>query len=219
VDRGKVFGIGWIRTGTTTLGEALRILGFKHDGQRFDLVDHYASGNLDPLIAEASRYDSQDDWPWLLMYRELDAAFPGSRFVLTTRDPDAWLRSYRNMLETRITSLEPDERRRVLWGLPFPDVSDTDLLERVAHHNRDVRDYFSDRPDDLLVVDWAKGDGWPELCSFLGMEEPALPFPHANPGWYRGPRWFRRSQRWVSGQLRHRRIIRGKYSKPRRWRR
>jgi hypothetical protein len=69
MDRRKVFCIGWVKTGTTTLGQALRILGFDHGGPHLDLwvAKQYASGDFRPLIAEASRYDSLEDWPWLLM--------------------------------------------------------------------------------------------------------------------------------------------------------
>ena len=35
-------------------------------------------------------------------------------------------------------------------------------------------------PDDLLVFDLPKGDGWEKLCGFLGHEVPDKPFPHAN---------------------------------------
>jgi hypothetical protein len=210
MDRRKVFGIGWSKTGTTTLGDALRILGFKH-GRRHLLADgrggrglmaRYANGDLDPLIDEASRYDSLDDWPWMLIYSELDEAFPGSRFVLTTRDPDAWLSSWRNMLEAQRSSPDEDERIGTLFGLPFPDVSDAELVERVARHNREVQDHFADRPGDLLVVDWTKGDGWPKLCSFLGVEEPDVPFPHANRGWYWVPQSLRRWVWWIEGYRR-----------------
>jgi len=31
--------------------------------------------------------------------------------------------------------------------------------------------------ENLLVVDWTTGDGWPELCEFLGQEIPDEEFP------------------------------------------
>ncbi|MYB38989.1 MAG: hypothetical protein F4Y26_16720 [Gammaproteobacteria bacterium] len=37
---------------------------------------------------------------------------------------------------------------------------------------------------DLLVLDFERGDGWPELCAFLGEPVPDTPFPHVNRGVY-----------------------------------
>ena len=38
------------------------------------------------------------------------------------------------------------------------------------------------RPEDLLIVDWEKGQGWKELCSFLNKSVPNVSFPHDNRG-------------------------------------
>lgn len=105
------------------------------------------------------------------------------RFVLTLRDPNRWLRSYRSMIE-RLPPATPEviARRRILYGLPFPDVTDTMLLERRARHDAAVREWFRDRPESLLTADWEAGDGWQLLCGFLGEPVPAKPFPHENKG-------------------------------------
>jgi hypothetical protein len=184
--RSKVFGIGWAKTGVTTLGRCLCELGYRHHGQRLDLVDDLGSGDLSRILAVAAEHDAFTDWPWILLYRELDRAFPGSRFVLTVRDPDRWLHSYRSMI-ARLPSATPDliARRRVLYGLPFPDVTDAMLLERRARHDAAIREWFRDRPASLLTVDWEVGDGWEQLCGFLDTPVPALPFPHENKG-FRG---------------------------------
>lgn len=182
---GKVVGVGWAKTGTTTLGECFEILGLRHIPGQLHLVDHLEAGDIDPILEVARDYDAFEDWPWLLLYRELDEAFPGSKFILTTRDQDSWLRSYENMLATQ-GEARPKlmRRRRALYGLPFPDVTAEQLLERVQRHEREVRDWFRDRPEDLLVVDWAAGDGWQQLCDFLDLPVPGAPFPHANRGQY-----------------------------------
>jgi hypothetical protein len=184
----KVFGIGWAKTGTTTLGRCLRMLGHRHVGQRLDLVPAYATGDHDAILREAAAADAFEDWPWILLYRELDRAFPGSRFVLTTRDPDSWVRSYLNMLRRQGTaSPELNGIRRTLYGLAFPDVTPAELVGRVQRHERDVRAHFRGRPGSLLVVDWSRGDGWVELCGFLGVSEPDADFPHENRGIYPDP--------------------------------
>ena len=181
----KVFGIGWAKTGTSTLGACLKLLGYEHQSQDLSLVQWIEKGDLSPIIELAKKKDSFDDWPWIILYRELDQAFPGSKFILTTRDSKRWMTSYRNMLRNQG---EPDdslnEVRRILYGLPFPRVEESQLIERYEQHNKEVREYFKDRPEKLLLLDWEKGDGWKELCSFLGKEPPDLDFPHENKGVY-----------------------------------
>ena len=176
----KVLGVGWAKTGTTSLGECLKILGYRHKTQDFGLVDDLGTEREENIYRVAEGYDSFEDWPWILLYEEFDARFPGSKFILTVRDPRSWIVSYRKQLDRAGMSPEMDEWRTKLYGLPFPDVSDAALLERYERHNRDVRAYFADRPDDLLEVDWSTGDGWQELCAFLGRPVPRIAFPHAN---------------------------------------
>ncbi len=150
----KIFGIGWAKTGTTTLGECFAALGFNHQSARLDLVEDLANGNLSRILKVAEGKDSFEDWPWILLYRELDEAFQGSRFVLTVREPGRWLRSYRNMLKhPGLQSERLNEIRRILYGLPFPDVTGQQLLARYAAHNQQVMEYFAGRPGSLLVVD------------------------------------------------------------------
>ena len=75
--------------------------------------------------------------------------------------------------------------RTEIYGLPFPDVTDEQLVERYERHNADVMKHFSGRLGDLLVVNWEDGDGWTRLCHFLEMDVPEKPFPHANKGSYK----------------------------------
>jgi hypothetical protein len=181
----KVFGIGWAKTGTTTLGQCLRTLGYKHLSQRLDLFEDLAGGNLANLLKIAKKYQSFDDWPWILLYREMDHAFPNSKFILTTRAPDTWLRSYKNMLgKERKPSQELILARQFIYQADPTTATDQILLKKYQEHHEQVIDYFKDRPDDLLVVNWEEGDGWGPLCRFLGKGIPAAPFPHANKGKY-----------------------------------
>lgn len=181
----KVFGIGWAKTGTTTLGRCFRILGYEHQSQALDLVRDLAEGDLSAIMALAENKQSFEDWPWNILYAELDEVFPYSRFILTEREPESWLRSYRNMLyKEGQASEELNEIRRILYDLPFPNVTDQQLVARYLRHNTEVHSYFQERPDDLLVVNWANGDGWNKICAFLNCKIPSEPFPHENRGGY-----------------------------------
>ena len=187
----KIFGIGWAKTGTTTLRRCFEVLGYKHQSQRLDLVHDIEEGDLSRIRGVAEKNESFEDWPWIILFRELDAMFPESKFILTTRSQERWVRSYTNMLSTQgEASDELNEVRRILYGLPFPNVTEEQLLQRYRRHNHKVKEYFSNRPDDLLVVNWEEGDRWEKLCRFLEAEIPDEPFPHANRGRYTNKVWY-----------------------------
>ena len=108
----------------------------------------------------------------------MDAESPGSRFILTVRDPDRWLDSSR-------AALRHDRDRRcgeLIYGdaAGCPAGNEALYRERMLRHNREVLDYFRDRPGDLLTLDLAKDGRWEALCAFLGAAVPDEPFPHAN---------------------------------------
>lgn len=181
----KIWGIGWAKTGTTTLGECFKILGYMHQSQDLSLVEDISRGDMSRILALAHTKDTFEDWPWIILYKQLDRAFPGSRFVLTKREPENWLRSYEHMIAGQgEASKELNEIRRTLYGLPFPEVTRSQLIDRYEKHNDEVEQYFRDRPTDLLIVDWEQGDDWKVLCDFLRRDIPELPFPHANAGRY-----------------------------------
>ena len=81
------------------------------------------------------------------------------------------------------------------------------MLARYHDHNRDVLDYFKDRPGDLLVMDMSKGAGWPELCGFLSKNGlikdftpiPSIPYPHANKD--RPPKYWQSRDQLHAGDL------------------
>lgn len=173
----KVFCIGFHKTGTTTLEVALRKLGYKVTG---------CFGTKDPDIAEkvhemayamVERFDAFEDNPWPVLYRELDERFPGSKFILTRRPSDAWIRSQVKDFATTETPM-----RRWIYGetAGCPEGNEETYVERYERHNREVVEYFKDRPDDLLVIDLPADAGWEKLCLFLGHDIPSKPFPHAN---------------------------------------
>jgi hypothetical protein len=74
---------------------------------------------------------------------------------------------------------------------------------RMRRHNREVREYFRDRPDDLLTIDLAQGGGWEPICAFLGHAVPDQPFPHSNRIPYAFVPRLVRSLRWRWRLLRH----------------
>ena len=187
----KVFGIGFQKTGTTSLGTAFRALGYKMEGGGRKFVPALREGDLSQVFEVADRNDAFEDNPWPLLYRELDECYPGSKFILTIRDEKDWLQSVVNHL-----GFGPDPMQKFVYGVGFPSGFEDVFLERYRRHNREVLAYFAERPDDLLMVDFSTGAGWEALCGFLGHDIPDREFPHNFRGIYTPQK--RRSRQVVS---------------------
>lgn len=175
--RTKVFCIGFHKTGTTSLERALQRLGYRVTGS-FGTKDPAIATKVHELAyAKAEQYDAFQDNPWPILYRELDARFPGSKFILTRRPSAAWIRS-----QVRDFARTETPMRRWIYGpdAGCPEGNEPTYIARYERHNREVLEYFKDRPQDLLVFDLPSGDGWEKLCAFLGAPVPDEPFPHAN---------------------------------------
>jgi hypothetical protein len=166
-----VFGIGIGRTGTLSLAYALRELGYK--------TVHYPQVPLLPELIEYMKgYDAGNDSPIAIAFKELDEAFPDSKFIVTTRSLNTWLRSCRNFIRFgRELKGDQGKVRRLMFG--STTFNKKIWKKAFLRHNLNVLEYFKDR-EDLLIMDFSKGDGWKELCEFLNKPVPDKEFPHRN---------------------------------------
>jgi hypothetical protein len=175
------------KTGTTSLGVALEILGYRTKYKFWRLIkdDWTAYFDLDPnrwsrfeseIRREADKYDAFADAPWLYLYEELDRWYPGSKFILTLRKDAQTVAESDFRMWKRSGFLD----KLVEQGDQVPTLEL--FIRRYEEHNARVLAYFENRIDDLLVVCWETEERpWERLCQFLGcLEVPEQPFPHAN---------------------------------------
>ncbi|MFC1830901.1 sulfotransferase family protein [Thermodesulfobacteriota bacterium] len=164
----KAWGIGLGRTGTTSFCEALRRLGYQS-------VVH------NPTFEELRSLDGAADNGCTLFYKYLDYKFPGSKFVLLTREFEPWLASAEYIHGHVPVDRSEDiviMRRMLLYGTV---IFDKEKFTHAYHrHHDDVRSYFKNRPGDLLEMDITRGDGWEKLCPFLDLAIPDEPFSYKN---------------------------------------
>jgi hypothetical protein len=205
---GKVFGIGFYKTGTTSLFEALRILGYHtvngdmpgsypgaDDGAT--LIRRIDAGDF--RLPTFEMFDAFTDNPYFRIWREIYAMYPQARYILTVRDEDSWIASCASFYRNR--RIRP--MRAWMFG-PHADPS-RDETSRAAwvaayrEHNRSVREFFAARPGQFLEFDPTREQSWHRLCSFLDAPIPSQPWPHANPG-RRNPPW-RGAWRWLRRAL------------------
>jgi len=209
-----VIGVGLGRTGTLSLHAALEQLGFapcEHMTNCFAHPERFAfwleaarrkrAGEPIDWRPLFSGYRATVDWPGAYFWRELIAAHPEARVILTVRDPRRWYDSARDTIyaATQARTTTPAARllsRLLGWvnpraGQGFQTVQETvwdgtlagrfedrdEAIRIFEEHNRDV--VATVPPERLLVFDVK--EGWQPLCAFLGVPVPASePFPHLN---------------------------------------
>jgi len=172
----KVFGIGFHKTGTTSLAAALRQLGYSVTGPNGVHRSDIAQIAWPMCLSLMEQFDAFQDNPWPVLYRELYAYCPEEKFILTIRDADSWLKSVRGFFGQQVTPM-----RAWIYGHGGPEGNEKSYLERYERHNREVIEFFEDKPGKLLVMDLSNGDGWEKLCAFLNeFPIPDTPFPHKN---------------------------------------
>ncbi|MDN0194457.1 sulfotransferase family protein [Streptomyces sp. S.PNR 29] len=194
----EIFGAGFGRTGTLSLRTALERLGF---GRCHHMLHVFDDPETVPAWQAAARgepvdwtqvykgYRSSVDWPGAAFWREITAAFPEAKVILTERDPEAWYASAESTIHAAAVAPLPDDAdplfaqvRQMALDVVWDGVFDgrfTDkrhALEVFEAHNAAVKREID--PDRLLVFEVAQG--WEPLCAFLGVPVPDEPFPRSN---------------------------------------
>lgn len=197
----KVFGVGFSKTGTTTMEKACLDLGLnvcrghwnlKHNDYHLAL---YVGGLHEELKLMTRYWDAFFDGPWGgdRLYLKLAEWYPEAYFIQTLRDPEQWYESLYNM----VRSLREDEAKDLLdsyhgYGcqgstLFFKHIFGIERLEdrtRIVDHfnriNDEVEKFFSRGDFRFLQMNVTEGDGWNVLAPFFGVDAPATPFPREN---------------------------------------
>jgi hypothetical protein len=177
----KIFGIGLGKTGTTSLHFALEELGFRSI--------HCYSHVHNALSEESGDFDAFIDYPIWCFYKRLDRQYPGSKFILTVRDP---LEQYESTLRhaEEFNRQEREKGRRPGWYVPR---SRALFVAHVRAHNNAVVRHFAGRGEQLLVLNIfdRRVNPWAPLSAFLARPQPAAAFPHVNAGGERAVTYIR----------------------------
>jgi hypothetical protein len=179
----KVFGVGLSRTGTLSLATALNRLGIKtkhfpDDGTTQEEL-RWGKYNLSIL----NEFQGLVDIPVAPFYAQLDRLFPSAQFILTTRPTESWLTSLEAHFRYWVEHQRDEYNDFVLACTYGVQHFSLDRMRYVKElHEANVRSYFAGRSEKLLEFNVFQGDGWHELCGFLGCRVPDEPYPRENPG-------------------------------------
>lgn len=199
----KVIGAGVGRTGTYSLKLAINKLGLG-PCHHMEEVLHNQPVQV-PLWAAAVKrhpdweeiykgYESAVDWPTAKFFRELSAAYPSAKFILTDRSPESWVQSFSETIYKLLAERDRGPKEMQAWldmcsdviaETGFPKGLDAaGLKQAFTAHNVAVKAAI---PAQQLLVYQVK-DGWDPLCRFLDVPVPAEPFSRTND---RGEFWDR----------------------------
>ena len=160
----KVFQIGFSKCGTVTIASFFKNNGISAVHHDFgflalSMYDNYLNDEplLDPRYQHYAVYTDMENMFMnpplnigMLMFKEIDKQYPGSKFILNIRNKDAWLKSRSKhpinrkvnttILELNAKNLKiPEKQVLARWSKEWDE------------HITTVTEYFKDRPNDLLV--------------------------------------------------------------------
>lgn len=205
----KIIGVGFGRTGTESLYTALNTLGLPCYHMYEVLNNTLNKSHLDFWLKVArstpgtqqdweaevfSRYAAAVDNPACVVWRELMAAYPDAKVILTLhpKGPEAWWQSTmetiyftENHWPFKVLELfTPFGRkfgemaRKLIWQRGHQDTMH-DRDKAVAHYQQHLETVRREVPQDKLLV-FKATDGWAPLCEFLSLPIPPTPFPNVN---------------------------------------
>jgi hypothetical protein len=176
----KVVGVGLNKTGTKTLARYLQGWGMRHRSYDLQAFQRYRRGEFAALLDDMANWDSFEDWPWPLLWRDIDERYPDALFVLTVRESaEVWYRSLCQMAIRRGPLVRFEQH---IYGHAMPQGHRAEHLAYYHAHNAAVAAHFRDRPGKLLTLCWSDPEAPARLAAFLGRELPDAPAVHENRG-------------------------------------
>ncbi|KAF7593192.1 hypothetical protein BBP40_011822 [Aspergillus hancockii] len=203
----KVLCLGLPRTGTTSLRNAFKMLGYEdtyhmdslakenpRDGEmwlaalqaKYDGKGKFEKENWDRLLGHCQ---AVTDYPCSAFGPELIKAYPDAKVILNTRDIDSWYKSMMNTLGPTIRKLQdtaPEE------GGPLDPLTRETFLQLVqgeadGDYTKNTKDLYH-RHHELIrrivpkenLLEYRVEEGWSPLCEFLDHPVPSEPFPVLN---------------------------------------
>ena len=196
----KVIGAGFGRTGTNSLKVALEELGFEKCYHMIEVMKNPSHMRQWTNIIENGHtdwealfqgYQAAVDWPASAYYKELVAAYPDAKVILTVRDPERWHESVISTIYQvnnkfgRVLQIIPVAGRffnginKLVWEGIFHGKLE-DKAHAIQIFNQHIEEVKQTVPSERLLIFEAR-QGWASLCSFLNVPIPAnKPYPHVN---------------------------------------
>lgn len=197
----KIFCVGFSKTGTTSLETSLEKLGYNvckghwNNNHTYYLMSLYINNDIDEILKMSRYWNAFADAPWggTELYKTLIKEYPNSKFILSIRDENKWYKSFKNMIKSgagRHNELIESYHIYGRWGASYffrkifqmnkHGFNESKIKEIYNSHNKEVKSFFEDKKEQLLIINLEEGDNWQKICNFLNRPIPKEPFPYEN---------------------------------------
>lgn len=185
--RGKIFGIGLSKTGTSSLSKALTLLGFS--------TAHWTNPYSHDLLTQDDiiLFDSLTDISISYQYKEIYNDYSDAKFILTSRSIEQWERSFLTHYRRSMHANSFEDLKKIIGTQIPPRFSQRyvemhqklyfqykNLSEAYLAHEKSVLNFFEKKRNQLLVLDVSQPGALNDMASFLGVQSPQSNFPHEN---------------------------------------
>ena len=188
----KIFVLGYNKTGTKSLSNALEYLGYKvlHTGSTGDFIGFLdrIGNNLNKsknVLDGLEGYDCYIDYPFYepTVFSHIISEYPDAKYISLTRSLDGYVDS---VLRDKIKRIRQGNFDNWNWlGVGeeevfrnYPEYQKEWVKGRIQFkHYSNVRFLNKKKIDYLQMNICDKGDGWEVLCSFLDKPIPDKEFP------------------------------------------
>lgn len=197
--KGKIFCLSMQRSGTSSVGDFLAQWEYKRAGHPLsrskNWTRHWLNGNYDAIFADPSfsDHDVFEDDPWWCpdFFKYVFHKVPDSRFILLTRDSDAWFKSmisHSKGYSLGLTDIHAKIYRReddLLWlqkniknfNAAAPQAMT--LFDKASHnksvyerHTNEVQAFFDKfAPNALFTGQLNNPNIWGEIAAWLQLPE------------------------------------------------
>jgi hypothetical protein len=214
----RYFCVSMQRTGTTSIGKFFRDFGFQWAGwphsERNNWYELAYEGDFENIFSSVDFRSANafEDSPWFFpdFYKMLFHRFPNSKFILLTRDPDAWFQSmlkhsrgniigkarihckvYRRELEyfdlLRSGAIDEEVENQLFSEKKMKIIGHAEHYKSIyLRHNIEVQDFFRRHaPEALYVGSLEDPEKWNKLGRFLNIEVPVNYESHENKSKYK----------------------------------
>lgn len=172
----KIILVGYHGTGLNTTVKALEILGAKIWDKPLELKSGLLKKSFKKLESKFSAFNVFAGIPFTNHYQDFkDLYGKDCKVILNVRDPEEW---YSEL------SSASKSKNGYIFDYVFSGIESTKknhkkkkTIQKYMDHNMAVMDYFAEKDEDILILEFGKHNKWKRLCEFLNIDVPDAKFP------------------------------------------